>query len=180
MILSLGLSMDCFGVSIINGMAPETLQPGTKLKVAFSFAMAHCIMIIAGFYLGGTIESLVKNIDHWIAFLILSFVGLKMIVTSIRSNPLTKAFDINKTGVILSLSVATSIDALIAGTSIPFLNYRLGLTAIILTVVVFIITFIGIHTGQKLGLLFGKRAGAVGGIFLIAIGIANLLPLLIS
>ncbi len=171
--------MDCFGVAIINGMAPDTLRPGTKLKVALSFAMAHYIMIFAGFYLGATVDFIVKDVDHWLAFIIISFIGLKMIVASIKINPMTKAFDINNIKVILALSVATSIDALIVGVSISFLNFSVGLSALILAVVVFLVSFAGINTGKKFGFRFGKRVGIMGGGLLIGIAVFNLLSYLL-
>jgi len=178
--ISLGLSMDCFGVAIINGMAPDVLNPGTRLKIALSFALAHFIMFFAGFHLGLNVVAIIKDVDHWIAFTILSFVGAKMIISNLKANPFAKTFDVNNIKVILGLSVATSIDALIVGISMPFLYHRIGMSSLILAITVFVLTLIGINSGKQLGYAFGRKATIVGGVFLIGIGLAHLLLQLIS
>lgn len=174
-IIAFGLSLDCFGIAVINGMAPEELQPGTKLKVALSFAVAHVIMVFAGFHLGNSVISTFIDADYWFALAILAFIGLKMIISNIKSNPLTKAFDVNNTKTVLGLSVATSIDALVVGVSLPFLYCRIDMASLLVGLIVFIITFIGIHKGKLFGFFYGKISGAIGGALLIAVGVINIL-----
>lgn len=174
-IISLGLSMDCFGIAVINGMAPEELRPGTKLKVSLSFALAHVIMLFAGFHLGKGVTSIFIEADYWFALAILSFIGLKMIINSLKTNPMIKAFDVNNIRTIAGLSVATSIDALIAGVCLPFLYIRVEPASFFVALIVLIMTFIGLHKGKNLGLSIGKFSGAIGGALLIAAGIANIL-----
>ena len=174
-IISLGLSADCFGIAVINGMAPEALRPGTKLKVSLSFALAHFIMIFAGFHLGKAVGPAINAPDHWVGFMVLSFIGFKMFLSSLWSNPLTKAFDTNNIKVVIGLSVATSINALIAGVSLPFMGCTIVLTSFVAAITVFALTFTGIHYGRQFGFTLGKRAGAIGGVLIMGIGLANLL-----
>ncbi len=171
--------MDCFGIAIINGLDPRAIKPGTKLKASIFFAIIHFLMLYAGFYLGGILENYIsKDHYHLAALVILVFVGIKMITTNLKSNPVSKAFNINKIKVILGLSFATSIDTIIAGLSIPFLLVDINIMAIMLSFIVFVLTFIGLHSGRDLGLFFGKKAAIMGGIMIIGAGIANLLPVL--
>ncbi len=175
-ILSMGLSMDCFGIAIVNGMAPKSIRPGTKLKLALSFSLAHFIMIIAGYYIGNIAGLVLKDIDHWIAFLILFLVGVKMIFSNLSINITSKVLNINSVKVIIGLSMATSIDAMIAGASLPFLNYKPLLVAFPVAIIVFFMTFTGIHAGKQLGMALGKYASTMGGILIIGASIANMLP----
>ncbi len=178
-IISIGLSADCFGIAVINGMAPEALRPGTKLKVSLSFALAHFIMIFAGFHLGKAVGPAINAPDHWVGFMILSLIGFKMFISNLRASPLTKAFDTNNIKVVIWLSVATSINALIAGVSLPFMGCTIVLTSLVVAITVFALTFTGIHYGRLLGFTLGKRAGAIGGVIIMGIGLANLLYFLI-
>ncbi len=174
-IIAFGLSLDCLGIAIINSMAPEALRPGTKLKVALSFALAHAIMIFGGYHLGRTLLAAFIDVGYWFAFAVLVFIGLKMFISNLKTNPMTKAFDVNNPKTILGLSIATSIDALVAGVSLPFLHYRLDLSMFFVAIIIFAMTFGGMQIGKHFGFKAGKLAGAIGGLIIIGIGTANLL-----
>jgi len=118
---------------------------------------------------------LISSIDHWIAFGLLCLVGAKMILESTRQKPGEKKGDPTSGHVLLMLSIATSIDALAVGVSLAFLEASIEGPAMAIGTVTFLISSLGVYVGNKFGHFLGKRAEAVGGLILIAIGAKMLL-----
>lgn len=119
---------------------------------------------------------LIADYDHWVAFILLLVVGSRMIWESFRSREgQSKKVDVTRGLILLTLSVATSIDALAVGLSFAFLEVNIVLASSSIGVVAFVVTAIGFFLGRKTGKLIGRRAEAIGGIFLIGIGLRILL-----
>jgi putative Mn2+ efflux pump MntP len=125
-------------------------------------------MPILGWFAGYQIADFVSNWDHWIALIILAIIGLKMIKDSFEDNPITK--DITKGWTLISLSIATSIDALAVGFSMSLLNQEIVVPSIIIGLVAASMSLLGILLGERLSSKFGGKAMLIGGIVLILIG----------
>jgi len=170
LIIAVGLAMDCFAVSISGGLCLPCMKPKDSLKIAISFGFFQALMPLIGWLLGFSFKDYIAAFDHWIAFGALSLIGLKMIIDAIRHKPEQKKFLITDWKVLLSLSVATSIDALIIGISFAFLEVNISKAILIIGVVTFIISLIGLFIGRKASRFTGSKAEIIGGIFLILIG----------
>ena len=133
-------------------------------------------MLVLGWLAGQTIVNLIASYDHWVAFILLSAIGSKMIWESFKSREsYNNKADITRGILLLTLSVATSIDALAVGLSFAFLTVNIALASSVIGVTAFIVTAIGFLAGLKVGKIVGKRAEVFGGIVLIAIGIRILI-----
>lgn len=164
------LSMDAFAVSVTKGITLKKIDLLKASKIAFSFALFQGIMPLIGWLFGINFELYIRSIDHWIAFFLLSFLGLKMIVEIIKSddNSSTSYLD-NKE--LIVLSIATSIDALAVGITFAFLNIDIISVCISISTITFLVCFIGILIGKKIGSVFKDYAQIVGGVILILIGL---------
>lgn len=164
------LSMDAFAVSVTKGITLKKIDLLKASKIAFSFALFQGIMPLIGWLFGINFELYIRSIDHWIAFFLLSFLGLKMIVEIIKSddNYSTSYLD-NKE--LIVLSIATSIDALAVGITFAFLNIDIISVCISISTITFLVCFIGILIGKKIGSVFKDYAQIIGGIILILIGL---------
>jgi len=169
-LIAVGLSMDCFAVSLSFGTAKRFTWKEI-IRIALFFGIFQGLMPLIGWLIGTSIQSLIASFDHWIAFGILSFIGFKMILQSLKSANGEKAVDIRKTSVLLGLSVATSIDALITGVSFGFIDANIIEAVVIITVVTFINTLIGAKIGEKTMFLPAHWAERLGGMVLILIGL---------
>jgi len=168
-LISLGLSMDCFAVSLSFG-ATQQLKWNEVLKIAFFFGLFQGLMPLIGWLIGQSIQSFISSFDHWIAFGILAFIGFRMIVESFKIKEKKRSIDIRKTSVLLSLSVATSIDALATGISFGFIRVNILPVIITITLITFLNSILGARLGEKSTFIPAKWAEIFGGIVLIAIG----------
>lgn len=177
-LIGVGLAMDCFAVSVTTGFSLECLTKKAALRLAFFFGLFQGLMPLLGWLLGTVFHGAISTYDHWIAFAILFVIGGKMLVNAIKEKPGERSFNINKWAVIISLSIATSIDAMIVGLSFPSMYNETStiiFTLINITVVTFILSLIGLFFGKKFSLYIGNKAEALGGIILILIGTKTLL-----
>jgi manganese efflux pump family protein len=173
-LIGVGLAMDCFAVCISCSLVQRDIKTSEALKIAFFFGFFQAIMPVAGWLLGLTFKDLIADFDHWIAFGILGAIGLKMIIEAFKKEN-KQELNITKFWVLISLSVATSIDAMIVGISFAFLELNILLTVSIIGFVTFIISLAGIYLGKKFTFISGKKAEIIGGIVLIGIGIKILI-----
>lgn len=174
-LIAIGLAMDCFAVSVCYGLL--TLNPKWKhiLRMALFFGGFQAIMPVIGWLIGLTFKDYISSIDHWIAFALLGFIGIKMIVEAIRKDENTPGIQFDKLTVLLSLSVATSIDALIIGMGFAFLKVHILLAILIIGLVSAAFTITGVFLGKRYGKFLGKKAEIVGGIVLLGIGLKILI-----
>jgi len=171
--IGIGLSMDALAVSITNGFIIKKLKIQHALRIAFSFGFFQALMPVIGWGVGLSFRKYIQHIDHWIAFALLSFIGGKMIYESITCNEKIK--DCLHFPTLFFLSIATSIDALAVGLSFSFLKVEIITPAVIIGLTTFIICFIGIYVGNKIGHFFEKKLALLGGVILIIIGIKILI-----
>ncbi len=174
-ILALGLAMDCFSIAISNSSVAGLVKPGIPLKLAIAFAFAHLVLFFAGHWLGGILQGLFIEMEYLVAFFVLIFIGSKMVMDARKRKPQSKVFDINEVRVIIILSIATAMDAFLAGVAIGITGLSAYLTGGLITATVFIFSLGGMAGGKNLGMPFSKTIALTGGILLIMAGIGFLL-----
>ena len=175
-LLAVGLAMDCFAVSIDSGIILKRMQLRPMLVMAFFFGFFQALMPLLGWIGASFFSHLIENIDHWIAFAILAFLGGRMVMESFKDEDCKNEYDPTSLKVVLALAVATSIDALAVGVSFAFLGIR-SLPSIlspisIIGFVSFALSIIGLIFGIRFGCGIARklRAELWGGIILIIIG----------
>ncbi len=161
--------MDCFAVSLTLG-ASRRLTWKDVLVMAFFFGFFQGAIPVVGWLLGNSIQSFIEMFDHWIAFAILAIIGMKMIWQSFHTDSDSRTIDIRKTSVLLGLSLATSIDALITGIGFGFIRVNIVNAVALIAVVTFSVTIIGARLGHRSRLIPARWAEFAGGLILIAIG----------
>ena len=169
-LISLGLSMDCFAVSLSFGTSRKLVWSDILL-MAFLFGLFQGVMPLIGWLVGSSIQSFIAPVDHWIAFAILAFIGLKMIWQSFTISGENRSIDIRKITVLITLAIATSIDALITGVGFGFIRVNILEAVVIISVITFFVSVIGAKLGEKTTFIPAKWAEILGGIVLIAIGV---------
>lgn len=175
-LLAVGLSMDCFAISIASGILLKRTLWRPMLTMAFFFGLFQAIMPLLGWIGASTFSHLIESLDHWIAFIILAFLGGRMVRESFKDEDCKKEYDPKSLKVVLALAVATSIDALAIGVSFAFLGMRdfseILAPISIIGFVSFIMSLIGLLFGIRFGCGIARklRAELWGGIILIIIG----------
>jgi putative Mn2+ efflux pump MntP len=178
-IIAVGLAMDAFAVSIVSGSIYKQLHTKHALRIAFFFGGFQAFMPLVGSLAGLGIKGYIANYDHWAAFGLLSAVGGKMIYESFKIGPRKENFDPSSISVLLVLSVATSIDALAVGITLPLLQVSILTAVIIIGLVTFLLSYTGVFVGKKMGHFFENKIEAVGGLILIGLGVKILFEHLI-
>jgi putative Mn2+ efflux pump MntP len=169
--IAFGLAMDSFAVSITSGITIRYLRIGNALKIAIFFGSFQAVMPLIGWLAGLSLRDFISGVDHWIAFGLLSLVGCKMIYESFKVESSEKAMNPLNVYVLLMLSVATSIDALAVGVSFAFLKVSIVTPIIVIGIVTFVLSLLGVFVGDRFGRFFEKKIEIVGGLILIGIGI---------
>ena len=173
-LVSMGLGMDAFAVSVCKGISMKKMNWKKACIIGLYFGGFQALMPVIGFFLGVAFENIITNVDHWIAFILLGIVGLKMIKDSFNKKNENYNDDISfKTMIILA--IATSIDALAVGITFAFLKVNLIISISLIGVITFILSFIGSKLGNKFGNRYEKKAELLGGIILILLGLKILL-----
>ncbi|MGL5958500.1 MAG: manganese efflux pump MntP family protein [Phocaeicola sp.] len=172
-LLAIGLGMDCFTVSIASGIYLKRIAWGTFLQMALLFGLFQAAMPIIGWFSATHFSHLIEAYDHWITFGLLSFLGVKMIRESFKEEE-EKSFNPTLLKVILTLSIATSIDALAVGISFAFMDMDTIHSILWPITAIGIASFILSLMGSSIGVFFGKRFNLHmelwGGVILIGIG----------
>ena len=178
LVLAFGLSFDSFAVSISSGLMLPRISFIKACIIAFSLAFFQAMMPMIGWLAGLTIRNQLAHLDHWIAFGLLALLGLKMIYESLKPEEHRNSFNPLKPAVLITMSLATSIDALIVGVSFAFLEtpdtplwMAILLPVLIIGSVTYIMSMLGILFGKKAGDKLGKRMEMLGGLILIGIGV---------
>lgn len=175
-VIAAALAMDAFSVSISAGMIIKRPGPRHYFRLAFHFGLFQFLMPIIGYFGGNYLEHYIKHYDHWIAFGLLSLLGIKMIKDAFsEDNEEPGTRDPSRGLSLIVLSIATSIDALAVGLSFGLLDQPVLFPSIIIGVTCSVFSIAGITIGTKAAALVGKKAEAVGGIMLIIIGIKILI-----
>ncbi|MBE6337133.1 MAG: manganese efflux pump [Lentimicrobiaceae bacterium] len=178
--ISVALSMDAFSVSICKGLATKKFSIKTALLCAFWFGSFQALMPLIGFFLGSQFEHFITNIDHWIAFALLSFIGINMIREALGEDETTNVGQqrmIDDKGTctgfktMLALAIATSIDALAVGVTFAFLKVNIWFSVMVIGVTTFCFSFVGVKIGNVFGSRYSKTAEIIGGTILILLGL---------
>ena len=174
-VVAFGLAMDAFAVSITSGLAMKSLRIDRALRIAVFFGTFQAVMPLIGWLAGLGLQGFIEGIDHWIAFVLLSAIGCKMIYESIQMPSRDKALDPMGLHTLLILSVATSIDALAVGVSFAFLRLFIITPVLVIGTVTFLLSFSGVYIGNRFGHFFEKKIEIAGGLILIGIGVRILI-----
>ena len=175
-LLAIGLAMDCFAVSIASGIILKRVRMRPMLIMALAFGFFQALMPLLGWIGASFFSHLIENIDHWIAFAILAFLGGRMVLESFKDEDCRHEFDPTSLKVVSALAVATSIDALAVGVSFAFLGVRSFSSILpsigIIGFVSFALSFVGLMFGIRFGCGIARklRAELWGGVTLIIIG----------
>ena len=174
LVLALGLSMDAFAVSICKGLSVPKLQAKHCLICGVYFGGFQALMPLIGWALGIRFQSMITNIDHWIAFVLLAVIGANMIKESFsKEEECPDASFGFKT--MLTLAVATSIDALAVGVTVAFLDVSIVPAVLLIGATTFVCSAVGVKIGNVFGNRFQSKAEFLGGLVLIAIGLKILI-----
>ena len=178
LLIAVGLSMDAFAVSICRGLGMRRLNLRTATVLALFFGGFQALMPLIGWALGSQFMWLIGPVDHWVAFVLLAFIGGKMLWEAFHEDEEdcgcedTGAIDLRE---FLVLAVATSIDALAAGISFAALNVDIVASVSLIGVITFALSLAGVAVGHFFGARYEKPASVVGGVVLILIGLKVLL-----
>lgn len=174
LLISLGLAMDAFAVSVCKGLAMKKMSWKKAIIIGLYFGVFQAVMPTIGFFLGTTFERFITNIDHWIAFILLVGIGINMIKEAFDEESENRNDNVDiKT--MLVLSIATSIDALAIGITFACLKMYILIPVITIGVTTFIISVIGVKIGNRFGDKYEKKAETMGGVILILLGTKILL-----
>ncbi|AQR76037.1 hypothetical protein BXU08_19245 [Sphingomonas sp. LM7] len=171
--LALGLAMDAFAVSVAQGASTRSTTTGT-LRIAAAFGLAQGLMPLLGWALGAAFEGAIRDIDHWIAFVLLGLLGAKMLREGLIGADATPAPALLGWA-LLGAAVATSVDAAAAGITLPVIGAPIAIACGVIGLVTALLCVAGIRIGAAYGARLGKIAEITGGTVLILIGLKILI-----
>lgn len=167
--------MDAFAVSITSGIAIKRMHLGHAAVIGLFFGGFQAAMPLLGWMAGFRFSEWVKAVDHWIACIILVFLGIKMIYESTKLEEKEQVSNPMEFRVLLMLAIATSIDALAVGVSLSFLQISILHPIMVIGTVTFVLSFAGTFIGNSFGHLLENKIEIAGGVMLIAIGLKILI-----
>jgi putative Mn2+ efflux pump MntP len=173
--VAVGLALDAMTVSLGVGTSRECEPLRSKLRMAFSFGLFQCLMPLLGWAAGKSVHQYISQFDHWIAVILLAYVGVNMIRSGLHPGQAAHFNDPTRGKSLIILSVATSIDALAVGLSLAMLEVPVLTPALVIGVVTFGLSLAGLFAGHLLGCKFGQRMEIVGGLILNGIGLRVLI-----
>jgi len=176
----LSLAMDCFAVSIAGGTLVKKPQLKNALKIGAFFGIFQAVMPLIGWGVSYSFKTLIADFDHWVAFGLLSAIGIKMIVESFKKDEDKKNKDILNNHILILLAFATSIDALVVGLSLSILKISLLYSVMIIGFFAFALSVMGYFIGNKAGSFLKNKVEIIGGVIIIGIGIKILLEHLLG
>ena len=171
--IGISLAMDAFAVSICKGLSMKKLNVKKAIIISVYFCAFQMIMPLIGYFCGSLLETFMNKVTHWIAFVLLTIIGINMIKESFSDD---ENVDSNFTfKVMLPLAIATSIDALAVGITFAFLRVNILISILVIGITTFGFSFLGVKIGNVAGEKFKNKAELIGGIILILIGLKILL-----
>lgn len=160
-VISFGLAMDAFAVSVCKGLSMKKMNWKNAVIIGLYFGIFQALMPVLGYFLGTTFSGLVERIDHWIAFILLSIIGGKMIKDS-TDNEVEKRNDKIDFKTMIGLAIATSIDALAVGITFAFFKVNLLMAIFVIGAITYLLSFFGVFIGNKFGDKFQNKAELAG------------------
>ena len=170
LLIAVGLAMDAFAVSIAKGLVIKHERRKMALLLASFFGGFQMLMPVIGWLVGSSLEAVIVGIDHWIAFGLLTFIGSRMIYDSAKKESGEEEESLRLRS-LMTLAVATSIDALMIGLSFAFLQTQILVPILVIGFITFLLSLTGFFFGCGLERIFGNKIKIVGGVILLAIGI---------
>ncbi|PVX41394.1 putative Mn2+ efflux pump MntP [Pasteurella langaaensis DSM 22999] len=169
--IAFGLSMDAFAVAVAKGLCLIEFSWKFALRIALCFGLFQALMPLLGYYIGSHFSQFTREIDHWIAFALLGLIGINMIREALSEDNDEEDLTDFTLKHLLTLGIATSIDALAMGISFAFLQVNIGESVAIIGATTAILCIIGVKAGHWLGRKIRQQAELLGGLMLIAIGV---------
>ena len=178
-LLGVGLSMDAFAVSVCKGLGMRKLNKKQALIIGLYFGGFQALMPFVGWLLGSQFQKYITSIDHWIAFILLGFIGGKMMIEAVREWNEEEVVDVMDAPIdhknMLVLAVATSIDALTVGITFAFLGTPIVEAITIIGITTMVISIAGVVVGNFFGSRYKSKAEFIGGLILVLLGLKILL-----
>jgi putative Mn2+ efflux pump MntP len=174
-LIAIGLSMDAFAVAVASGLAIKNLKVGHALLIAAFFGGFQALMPTLGWLAGLTFRSVVQGVDHWVAFVLLTVIGAKMIYEALKFEKAEKPDNPLNVLVLLVMAIATSIDALAVGITFALLKVAIVFSVLFIGAVTFALSILGVYIGDYCGHFFEKKIEIIGGLTLIGIGLKILI-----
>ena len=171
-VLAIGLSMDAFAVSICKGLSLGKIKWKHMCIAGLWFGGFQALMPTIGYFLGSFFADMITKCDHWIAFVLLVFIGASMIKEAFEKEEVDASMNVKA---MFLLAVATSIDALAVGVTFAFMKVHIWAAVLFIGVITFICSAIGVKIGSVFGAKYKAKAEGFGGIVLIVIGLKILL-----
>lgn len=171
LLIAVGLAMDAFAVSVGAGTSGQAASARPIFRLSFHMGLFQGLMTFLGWLAGSSIASYIAAFDHWIALVLLIFVGGRMIRSGFSPEPETSRTDPSRGGTLLMVCIATSIDAMAVGLSMAMLDVKIVAASLIIAVVTLVLSLFGLVAGGKLGEKFGPRMEVLGGLILCLIGL---------
>jgi putative Mn2+ efflux pump MntP len=177
--IAFSLSLDAFAVAAVTGITLGNLSHRQRFRLSFHFGLFQAMMLAGGWTLGSVIARLLHGFDAWVAFALLALVGGNIIRNALRKKEEERSkIDPTRGWALVFLSVGTSLDALAVGISLAMLNSQMIRSALVVGLVSYGMTLLGMEIGQKIGAIWGRRCELFGGVVLILIGLKILWPAL--
>lgn len=169
--LAVGLAMDAFAVSIATGLMLPVLSFRHVFRIAFHFGLFQFLMPVIGWLAGTRVCAVLGDLDHWLAFALLAAIGGKMLWEARSESEAEPIGDPTRGWALITLSLATSLDALAVGLSMALLKVVVWTPSVLIGLVTAVLCVIGIHSGHRLGGRYRRYAQAGGGLVLVLIGL---------
>lgn len=171
--IACALAMDAFAVAVVSGLSLNPLTGRQVFRMPFHFGFFQALMPVIGWTAGRAVHRYISEFDHWIAFVLLAFVGGRMLLGAFqdREDGEASTADPTRGWTLIMLSVATSIDALAVGLSLAMVGSPILIPALVIGLVAAVFTAGGMLLGRRIGSLWGKRVEALGGVILVGIGL---------
>ena len=168
-LIGFSLAMDAFAVALCKGLSIKKINIKSCLTVGLYFGIFQSLMPLLGFILATNFQHFIIKIDHWVVFLLLIFIGFKMIIdVFLKEDNIDDKINFKT---MIGLSIATSLDAFAIGITLSFLNVNLIISIIVIGFITFILSTFGVLIGNKVGSMLGIKSQLIGGLILITIGL---------
>ncbi|MEA1876544.1 MAG: manganese efflux pump [Bacteroidota bacterium] len=171
LLIALGLSLDSFAVSVCTGMTQKRVLIIQAVKMAVVLGLIQGFAPVLGGWFGLGVKSLIQQLDHWIALLLLSFIGGKMVFDGIRNKKTIPKGNLMKMAALITMGLATSVDAVVVGVSFGLVGVALWKAGLIIGLITFIAVFFGVFLGVRFSGLVRMRLEIIAGIVLIGLGV---------
>jgi putative Mn2+ efflux pump MntP len=171
LVVAVGLSMDAVAVSLAASATQRARGVRATFRLSFHFGLFQFLMPVAGWFIGASIADAISSVDHWIAFGLLTLVGVRMVVAAATGADPALSGDPSRGSTLVLLSLATSIDALAVGLTLAMLGSSIWYASLVIGLVTACLSCLAILVGSRIGQRFGQRMEIAGGLALVAIGV---------